>query len=224
MDPRTPGDQRPSEGEAAAARWAWPAALSRLAGGLVHEARNPLHAASLQVALLAEKLEGPAAAVAAPHLAALRTQVAKLDELLRDLSTLADAPDGRAADLAALARVAVRVHAPALRARRLGAEIRSGAGAAPVAGRPVGVAALVILLLGAALDEAADGAELLAEVAGRDGRIELRLSYQARPGATGGDGLAGAAALARELGGRLERLSAGPRVALALGLPGSGAA
>jgi hypothetical protein len=93
-----------------------------------------------------------------------------------------------------------------------------------VAGRPVGVAALVILMLGAALDEAADGAELLAEVAGRDGQIELRLSYQARPGATGGDGLAGAAALARELGGRLERLAAGPRVALALGLPGSGAA
>jgi hypothetical protein len=211
------------DGATAVERAAWPAALARLAGGLVHDARNPLHVAALQIALLDEEVEAPVAAVAAAHLAALRAQVARLDGLLHDFSALADAPDERPADLAELARIALRLHGPALRARRLGAEVRVVAGTRAAVGRPSHVAGLVLLALGAAMEEAEEAGLLQVEVGGRDGRAELRLAYPARSGLEGGGaGLATAAALARDLGGGLERRDAGGRIELVASLPGGG--
>jgi signal transduction histidine kinase len=225
MDPSTPGDASAGAATAAAERSAWPAALARLAGGLSHEARNPLHAVALQVALLEEKLEGPAAGVAAPHLAALRVQVDRIDELLRSVAALADPGEGPMVDMAELARLAIRMHGPAMRPGRVRAELTVGEGARPVADREGRAAGLLVLLLGAALAEVAEEGLLALTVSGRPSRTELLLAYPPRLGQVGTPaGLDTAAGLATDLGGRLARHVGAGRIVLTVELPEGGPA
>ena len=77
--------------------------LSRLAVGLAHEGKNPLHNMVLHVQLMQEKLGGDVA----KHLIAMREGIAKVDHLLKAFGEFA-APDHLPPDLAAAAnRVAL---------------------------------------------------------------------------------------------------------------------
>jgi signal transduction histidine kinase len=79
--------------------------LERIAAGLAHEGKNPLHNMVLHLQLMAEKLNVPGTAVT-KHLTALRDGIGKVDGLLKSFGEFA-APDHLPPDLAAAARRAV---------------------------------------------------------------------------------------------------------------------
>src|SRR6266545_4252045 len=65
--------------------------MGRVVAGVAHDIKNPLNAMSLQLALLADKLEGTAGAREAEgHLAALRDQIGRVNEVLRRLVDVTD--------------------------------------------------------------------------------------------------------------------------------------
>jgi signal transduction histidine kinase len=73
--------------------------LERVAVGLAHEGKNPLHNMVLHVQLMAEKLTTPGAPVA-KHVTALRDGIGRVDALLRSFAELAS-PERLPPDLAA---------------------------------------------------------------------------------------------------------------------------
>lgn len=80
-------------------------ALTRLAGGMAHDVKNPLNALALQIALLGDKIASggddlPAAC--AGNLASMRNQIVRIDELVRRFADLADPAAGSSVDLGQL--------------------------------------------------------------------------------------------------------------------------
>jgi signal transduction histidine kinase len=91
--------------------------LTRIAVGLAHEGKNPLHNMVLHLQLMAEKVGSTSAE---KHLAAVREGIARVDLLLRAFGEFA-APEHLPPDLAA---AAVRVqHLFASEARRAGVQV-----------------------------------------------------------------------------------------------------
>ncbi len=77
--------------------------LERIAIGLAHEGKNPLHNMVLHLQLMAEKLGAPELAGGSPiekHLAALREGIGRVDHLLKAFGEFA-APEHLPADVAA---------------------------------------------------------------------------------------------------------------------------
>jgi signal transduction histidine kinase len=80
-------------------------ALSRLAGGMAHDVKNPLNAMALQIALLGDKIASggddlPSAC--AGNLGSMRNQIVRIDELVRRFADLADPAPGASVDLGQL--------------------------------------------------------------------------------------------------------------------------
>ncbi|HET7753948.1 MAG TPA: histidine kinase dimerization/phospho-acceptor domain-containing protein [Anaeromyxobacteraceae bacterium] len=80
-------------------------ALSRLAGGMAHDVKNPLNAMALQIALLGDKIGSggddlPTAC--AGNLASMRNQIVRIDELVRRFADLADPAVASTVDLGQL--------------------------------------------------------------------------------------------------------------------------
>jgi hypothetical protein len=87
--------------------------LERVAIGLAHEGKNPLHNMVLHLQLMAEKLASPEKVGGSPvekHLSALRDGISKVDGLLRSFGEFA-APEHLPPDLAAATRRAVQLFA-----------------------------------------------------------------------------------------------------------------
>src|SRR3954452_11557555 len=85
--------------------------LERVAVGLAHEGKNPLHNMALHLQLMAEKLTSRAPPAGSPiekHLAALRDGIGRVDQLLRAYGEFA-APEHLAPDLGAAAQRAVQL-------------------------------------------------------------------------------------------------------------------
>src|SRR5512142_3076671 len=144
-------------------------ALGRVASGIVHDIKNPLNAMALQIALLGEKLSGSdaASASAAGHLAALRDQVARVNEILRRSLDVADpgAPLGFT-DVGALLTDAVALLGHEARRHRIEATVNAPAGAIRTSCDPERVARLVLGLIARALAETPDGGRLAVRATG----------------------------------------------------------
>jgi len=87
--------------------------LERIAVGLAHEGKNPLHNMVLHLQLLSEKIASPGRQGGSPiekHLAAMRDGIGRVDDLLRAFGEFA-VPAGLPPDLAAAVRRAGQLFA-----------------------------------------------------------------------------------------------------------------
>lgn len=87
--------------------------LERIAVGLAHEAKNPLHNMVLHLQLLSEKIASPGRQGGSPiekHLGAMRDGIGRVDDLLRAFGEFA-APTHLPPDVAAAVRRAVQLFA-----------------------------------------------------------------------------------------------------------------
>jgi signal transduction histidine kinase len=95
--------------------------LERVAVGLAHEGKNPLHNMVLHLQLMAEKLAAGSGPVE-KHLAAMRGGIGRVDDLLKDFGELA-APEHLPPDLGAAAQRAI--HLLAYDARRAAVQVEA---------------------------------------------------------------------------------------------------
>jgi signal transduction histidine kinase len=195
------------------------AALSRLVAGMAHDIKNPLNAMALQLALLSEKLS-PDGAAAAPHLAALREQIGRVNDVVRRFMDVTDpaAPLGYT-ELGALLADAGALFGHEARRRRIQLVVQPAHGTVRTAGDPARVGSLVLVLLAGAMAATPDGGRVEAAVEVEGGEAVLRLVHAVGEGEleTGYDGEVTAAAAAG-LGGALlgEREEGVSRIVLRL--------
>jgi signal transduction histidine kinase len=134
--------------------------LERVAAGLAHEGKNPLHNMVLHLQLMGEKLTGGAPVT--KHLTALRDGIGKVDALLKTFGEFA-APEHLAPDLGAAARRAVLLFA--YDARRATVTIAlSGPESLAVAAKGRYLGDLVAHALVSAIELARDGGQVSLEV------------------------------------------------------------
>jgi signal transduction histidine kinase len=196
-------------------------ALSRLVAGMAHDIKNPLNAMALQLALLTEKL-GPGD-TNAPHLAALREQIARVNEVVRRFMDVTDpAALLGYTELGALAADAGALFAHEARRRRIQLVLEPPRGVVRVAGDPARVGTLVLVLLAGAMAAAPDGGRVEVVVDVEDGQAVFRLAYAIADGApeTGYDREVTEAA-AETLGGSLAERREEGVVRMVLRLPRS---
>src|SRR5437763_8962074 len=101
--------------------------LTRIAIGLAHEGKNPLHNMVLHLQLMAEKLAQPERQGGSPvekHLAALRDGIGRVDQLLKAFGEFV-APDHLPTDLAAATHRAVQLFAYDARRHTVQIEVRT---------------------------------------------------------------------------------------------------
>jgi len=198
--------------------------LGGAASGVSHDIKNPLNAMSLQIALLGEKLAAApeASAAAAAHLAAIRDQIARVNEVLRRLLDVAEpgAPLGYT-DLGALLADVAALFGHEGRRRRLTLSIETRPGVARTSADPARAGRLLLGLFARALAEAPDGSRIAARAEAR-GRTAV-VAIEHAPGDPDPDlGYYSEAtgAAARALGGELTQERREGRVSLSLALPG----
>jgi len=200
--------------------------LPRLAAGLAHDVKNPLNAMALQLALLAEKLapSGEAAAAAAPHLAALREQIGRVNDVVRRFLDVADpsAPLGDA-DAGALLADTAALFGHEARRRRIALALEGTRGAVRTRCDPARLGRLVLGLFSRALAETPDGGRLAAHVTADGEGILVGIVHAAGdPDPETGYYSEVAAAAARSLGGSLSVEREGGEERVLLRLPGNG--
>ena len=200
------------------------AALSRLAAGVAHDIKNPLNAMALQLALLSEKLSGQpeAGRAGGPHLASIREQIGRVNEVVRRYLDVADpaAPLGYT-DLGRLLQDVVALLGHELRRRHVELVL-----AGPRAGPrtdcdPARVGRLVLVLLAGAIAETPDGGRLEVSLGAEGGEAVLQLVHAAGDGAPDPGYDSGVcAAAAHALVGSLAEERTDGLARLALRLPG----
>jgi signal transduction histidine kinase len=199
-------------------------ALPRIAAGLAHDIKNPLNAMALQIALLSEKLDGAADGAAATHLAALRDQIGRVNEVVRRFLEVADpsAPLGFI-DLGALVSDAVALFAHEARRRRVELVLDAPPGLAPTRADPARLGRLALVLVAGAMGSTPDGGRMAARLIARGGWTELTIEHAAgdQTSAPRHD-LGVAAATAVALGGSLASSREGALERLLLRLPVNG--
>jgi signal transduction histidine kinase len=184
--------------------------LARVLAGVAHDIKNPLNAMSLQLALLGDKLEGAADAsrAAGGHLASLRDQIARVNEVLRRLVDVVDPPAPLGyTDLGALLGDLGCLFGYEVRRRRIdvAAAVRH-TGTARTPCEPARLGRLVLVLYGRALASTPDGGHFEARAETRDGKAVVTIEHTTPE--TDGELQYDAhllAAGAETLGGRLER-------------------
>ncbi len=155
-------------------------ALTRVIGGVAHDIKNPLNAMALQLAILSEKLsvEDERAVATAPHLAALREQVVRVNEVLRRFLDVTDpgAPLGYV-ELGGMVADVAGLFAHEARRRRIQLVAEPPRGVARTAGDPARVGRLLLILVAGAMASTPDGGRVEANVEIDDGQAILRLSH-----------------------------------------------
>lgn len=150
--------------------------LTRIAIGLAHEGKNPLHNMVLHLQLMSEKLRQPerGGSPVEKHLTALRDGIGRVDHLLKAFGDFA-APEHLPPDLAAAAQRAVQLLA--YEARRAGVQVALAAPAAQlVKSESRDLGDLVAHALVACLESARDGGkvQLLVQPRGAEVHFEAR--------------------------------------------------
>ena len=199
--------------------------LTRLAAGLAHDIKNPLNAMALQLALLADKLSTSpeASSASGGHLAALREQIGRVNEVVR---RFLDVTDPSAAlgytDLGALVGDALSLFGHDARRRRIVLTVEAPRGAVGTRCEPGRVGRLVLALVSQAMASTPEGGRLRVEVKAGPDLATLGLDHvwaDPEPGSGYGFEVLGVAA--RSLGGGLEVARAGETERLVLQLPGN---
>ena len=146
--------------------------LTRIAVGLAHEAKNPLHNMVLHIQLMAEKL-GTAEQSIDKHVAALRDGIGRVDHLLKAFGEFA-APEHLPTDLAAAAQRAVQLFVYDARRASVQVELR-GPGALLVQSDSRSLGDLVAHALVAGTEFAREGGyvHLAVELRGVVGALEI---------------------------------------------------
>lgn len=147
-----------------------PETLSRIAGGLVHELKNPLSTLGLHLSLLEEEWseeKGPRARRSLQVLGRLRSEVGRLNDILEDFLRFArtDTLELAPTDLNAVVEQVARFVEPELRARGVGLQVLAEAGLPEI---PADAARLRQALLNLVIN-----ARQALEEAGRGGQITL---------------------------------------------------
>ena len=153
--------------------------MGRLVAGVAHDIKNPLNAMSLQIALLGDKLEGTAdAGPAAGHLAALRDQIGRVNDVLRRLVDVTDpaAPLGYT-DLGALLADVGTLFSYEARRRRIDLGVEAPAGSVRTSCDPARVGRLVLGLYGRALALTPDGSRFAARAEAKKGEATIAIEH-----------------------------------------------
>jgi len=157
--------------------------MERVAVGLAHEGKNPLHNMVLHLQLMSEKLSSPDRVQGSPiekHISSLRDGIARVDALLRAFGEFAT-PRNLLPDLAAAARRAIQLFA--YDARRATVQVeQQGPPALIVQSNSTYLGDLVAHAYVASLEHARDGGRVTLSVEDRGASAVLEL------GAEGGVG------------------------------------
>jgi signal transduction histidine kinase len=150
--------------------------LERVAVGLAHEGKNPLHNMALHLQLMAEKLSSRAPPAGSPiekHVGALRDGIGRVDQLLRAFGEFA-APEHLAPDLGAAASRAAQLFG--YDARRAGVQVsQRGPPAALVQSDPAFLGDLVAHAFVACIEHARDGGRVDLDLESRGAVVVLEL-------------------------------------------------
>lgn len=192
-------------------------ALTRVASGVAHDIRNPLNAMVLQIALLGEKIASGDSASASAHLATLRDQVSRVNDVLRRLGDVTEPSAPPGVDLQRIATDTASLLGHEARRRHVTLTLSPGPKTARTSASPERVGRLVLALMGLVVAQTPEGATLTTAVSLEGDDVLLSLT---RPGALaeGGDGGAGAV-LVDSLGPSLTQVSSEGRVTVKLRLP-----
>jgi signal transduction histidine kinase len=200
------------------------ACLAAVTGGLAHDLRGPLNAMALQLALLGEKLDEPAASAAAGQLRSLREQIGKADDVVRRFVDLLDPPSsGGGVDVGAALAGLAALHAHELRRRRALLDLPAAGAMVLTTATPAPTVRLMLALVGQAVARVPEGGRLELRVVDEGGSVGVSLAQPAVPGDLElAYDLDLAAAAAEALGGSLAWRWGDDRVMVTLRLPGGG--
>jgi signal transduction histidine kinase len=198
-------------------------ALSRLAGSVAHEVKNPLNAMALQLALLGDKIASASDALAstcAANLASLKNQIGRVNEVVRRFVEVSDPAPSGSFDVGSLLADATTLFGHEARRRRIVITCEAAPDSLRATGDPARVARLLLGVLMRALTGTPEGGRLLARAlpSGADAVLAIEHGRGApdRSLAWMGEVVGAAAA---EMGGRLEESTAGDVARVALVLP-----
>lgn len=198
------------------------AGLPSLAAGLSHDVNGPLHAMTLQLALLAEKLgDGEEGRLAAAHLQALRDQVGRVARMVRRFREVVDPPSPLGGlDLAVLASEVLALLGHDLHRRTIHLTVDASPGLARTRAAPERTTRLVLALLQRAVSATPEGGALGVSTAALGDLVVLSIRHALGAGGGGlGYDLGVAADAAAALGGRLIRAGEEGSVRVTLQLP-----
>lgn len=160
--------------------------LTRLAAGLAHDIKNPLNAMALQLALLADKLSASpeASAASAGHLAALREQIGRVNEVVRRFLDVTDpsAPLGYT-DLGTMVGDLAALFGHDARRRRIALEVDAPRGTVRTSCEAGRVGRLVLSLFAHALARTPEEGRLSVQVEAAPEGPTIRLQRSVRAGA-----------------------------------------
>jgi signal transduction histidine kinase len=197
--------------------------LARLAASVAHEVKNPLNAMVLQIALLGDKVAAESGALAAAcegHFASLRTQIGRVNEVVRRYLDVCDPQAASSFDGGGLVADAANLFAHEARRRRVLLTCEAAPGVVRVSGDPARAARLVLGILWRAVTSTPEGGKLLARAAIRGGEAVLSVEHRRGPLEPALTWMAPViAAAAREMGGRLDESADGEMDRVALVLP-----
>ncbi|HUK66125.1 MAG TPA: histidine kinase dimerization/phospho-acceptor domain-containing protein [Anaeromyxobacteraceae bacterium] len=198
-------------------------ALTRLAGGIAHEVKNPLNAMALQLALLSDKIGAASEELShacASNLASLKNQVVRIDEVVRRFLDVADPSPAASFDLASLLEDASTLFGHEARRRHVTVIREPPTGTPRALGDPARATRLVLGLLSSVLSNTPDGGRLATRVGCASGEVYLHLEHTRGPEESS---LAFVPevlrATAADLKGRLERTEDQDTIRVALRLP-----
>ncbi len=197
--------------------------LTRLAAGVAHDIKNPLNAMALQIALLTDKLAsaGDAGATSSSHLAALRDQIGRVNEVVRRFLDVTDpsAPLGYT-DVAALVTDTASLFGHDARRRRIELTCDMAPGAVRTRCDPGRVSRLVVGMMYRALVETPERGKVSIRVGGDGPDVRVAIEHTAAdPDPELGYYFEVAVAAAEALGGEFSQARDGAVERLSLRLP-----
>ncbi len=197
--------------------------LSRLAGSIAHEVKNPLNAMALQLAVLGDKISTaspPLASACAGNLGSLKNQIGRINEVVRRYLDVADPAGSNGFDMAVLLADVAYLFAHESRRRRIAITCEASPGGDRCSADPTHAARLLLLLFWRAVAGTREGGRLTARCAPKDGSVAVALEHtRGVPDVAFAEVFEVVAAAAPEMEGTLEETVEGDTVRVLFALP-----